>query len=69
MDGHDEQLNEFRYLVMPESVFRWILGSSLNTDSSENQVINANATRVFATDRCNNENSVYKFWYSEILST
>ena len=68
MDVHDKQVNEFRNVVMPESVFGWILSSSLNADSAKNQVINTNARHVFATDRCNYKNDVYKFWYLEIVS-
>ena len=68
MDVHDEQLNEFRSLVMLESVFEWILSSSLDVHGAKNQVINTNATHVFETDRSNNKNDVFEFWYLEILS-
>ena len=56
---------------MLESVFGWILSGSLNADATENHAINANARthvlRVFATDRYNYENDVYKFWDLETL--
>ena len=63
MTGKVQQLDEFRNLVMFESVFGWILSGSLNADGTENHVINTNVThvlRVFATDRYNYENDVYK---------
>ena len=55
---------------MLESVFGWILNGSLNADGTENHVINTNVThnlRVFATDRYNYENDVYKCWDLETL--
>ena len=64
MTGKVQQLHEFRNLVMLESVFGRILSGSLNADGTENHVINTNIThalRVFATDRYNYENDVYKF--------
>ena len=48
----------------------WILSGSLNVDGTENHVINTNIThvlRVFATDRYNHENDVYKCWDLETL--
>ena len=36
VDVHDEQVNEFRNVVMLESVFGWILSSSLNADGAKN---------------------------------
>ena len=70
MTGKVQQVDEFRNLVMLESVFGWILSGSLNADGTENHVINTNVThvlRVFATDRYNYENDVYKFWDLETL--
>ena len=64
MTGKVQQLHGFRNLVMLESVFGWILSGSLNADGTENHVINTNVThvlRVFATDRYNYKNEVYKF--------
>ena len=59
MDIHYEQLDEFRNLVMLESVFGRILRSSVNGGRAEKkQRINANATHFFATDRCNYENDI-----------
>ena len=65
---HEKQLNEFRNLVILESGLGWIHSGCLNADGAENQVINTNATYLFATDRCNYENDVYKFWDFETLS-
>ena len=70
MTGKVQQLNEFRNLVMLESVFGWILSGSLNAEGTENHVINNNIThvpRVFATDRYNYENDVFNFWDLETL--
>ena len=70
MTGKIQQLHEFRNLVLLESVFGWSFIGSLNADGTENHIINTNVThvlRVFATDRYNYENDVYKFWDLEIL--
>ena len=63
--GKVQQLHEFHNLIMLESVFGWILSGSLNADGTEKHVTNTNVTHVlhvFATDRYNYENDVYKFW-------
>ena len=70
MTGKVQQLHEFHNLVMLESVFEWIFSDSLNAGSTENHVIHTNVTHVllvFATDRCNYENDIYKFWDLETL--
>ena len=70
MTGKVQQLHEFHNLVMLESVFEWIFNDSLNAGGTENHVIHTNVThvlRVFATDRCNYENDIYKFWDLETL--
>ena len=70
MIGKVQQQHEFHNLVMLESVFEWIFSDSLNAGGTENHVIHANVThvlRVFATDRCNYENDIYKFWDLETL--
>ena len=40
MTGKVQKVDEFRNLVMLESVFGWILSGSLNADGTENHVIN-----------------------------
>ena len=70
MTGKVQQLHDFRNLVMLESVFGWILSGSVNVDGTENHVINTIVThvlRVFAMDRSNYENDVYKFLDLETL--
>ena len=70
MTGKVQQLHEFCSLVMLESVFGWILNDSLNADGTKNHVVNINVTHVlcvFATDRYNYKNDVYKFWDLQTL--
>ena len=59
-----------RNLVIFESVFGCILNGPLTIDGNENYVINTNVTHilcVFATDKENYENDVYKFWEIKTL--
>ena len=70
MRGNVQQLHEFRNLGLLESGFGWILSGFLNSDATENHIINTNFTHVlrfFATDRYNYENDVYKFWNLDTL--